>query len=616
MALLNRLTVREAREVEVRQRFFDSWYVATCVAVVVLLGAIDALSGRHNMGPDGISYLDMSDSIRRGDWANAVNAYWAPLYPVALARVLALLKPSAYWEFSAAQVANFLIYMGALAAFSLFLNTFIAHVNYLDKRSGDSYGLPKWLWVILGYTLFAWCSIELIGMGHISPDLNHPDMLLSIFLYCAATILLRIRMGSANWQAYCLLGIALGVGYLVKGPMFPIGIAFLVASVIAAGNLARGFRLGFVAAVLFLALSSPFIYKISKATGHLTFGDNAVINYTSNVNRLPKYYWHSSPAEPLSSRTYPAKQLFAYPAVYQFTMPLRGTYVYWYNPAEWYRGTKPEFSWKDNSRQLLANLHTHYILLFHMIPAVTLTILTLMIFNHSRGRSVIDDLRRQWVVLAVPLCGLIMYTLVYFEFRHVGSLILLLLLGLFGSTCLPDSRESQLATSALVLGVTIMMAFQLLSAAISGIGSLNLAEFSDKTRKTENVQWQIADELHRTGLQPGDKVAWLRPDHFDATDNYWWARLGRFQVVAEIADNAAFWSVDDPTRSEAIHSVSQAGVKALVISGVPKWVKLPAFVKLGATGYYVYLFREESSQPKELNVLRANVTQSSEEPQP
>src|ERR1035441_7992381 len=63
------------------------------------LGALHAWFGRYSMNPDGISYLDVGDSFFRRDWANAVNAYWSPLYPWTLGVVLGLAKPSPKWEF-------------------------------------------------------------------------------------------------------------------------------------------------------------------------------------------------------------------------------------------------------------------------------------------------------------------------------------------------------------------------------------------------------------------------------------------------------------------------------------------------------------------------------------
>jgi hypothetical protein len=50
------------------------WLVAVGVA------SINAWIARQAMNPDGISYLDIADAYRRGDWGVAVNAYWRPLY--------------------------------------------------------------------------------------------------------------------------------------------------------------------------------------------------------------------------------------------------------------------------------------------------------------------------------------------------------------------------------------------------------------------------------------------------------------------------------------------------------------------------------------------------------
>jgi len=500
MARLNQITFSEVAESTERASLSGTWRVAlACCAVSAVLGTIDALSRRHSMVPDGISYLDISDVIRRGDWIHALNAYWAPLYPAALAVVLGILKPSPYWEFPAAHLANSLIYLGALASFSFLLATLISYVDFAALRARAYYPLPKSVWVVLGYILFSWCSLQLIQMEHVNPD-----MLLSIFIYLAAAILLRIKMGSVTWQTYSFLGIVLGVGYLSKSPMFPLGIAFLITSVFAAGKpLWRGVRLGLIASVLFLAIASPFVYQISKATGHLTFGDNALINYTSNVNLLPTYYWQK-PDRSLSSRTYPAKQLFAYPAVYEFTMPWQGTYVYWYNPAEWYRGTKGKFSLRDNTRQLVENLRAHYDLFFHMLPVATMAIIVLAVFNKMKGRSILAELYREWILLAVPVFGLGMYTAVFFEFRHIGSLVLLFLIGLFAAVCLPRSKEERLSISAIVLGLAVMMNIQLFMSAVTSASSLHPAEFSRTADKRENLQWQIVEDLRQAGVEPGN----------------------------------------------------------------------------------------------------------------
>src|ERR1700758_3364000 len=64
----------------------------------ITLGLLHAWLGRYAMNPDGMSYLDVGDSFFRRDWANAVSAWWSPLYPWTVGFVLGIAKPSKRWE--------------------------------------------------------------------------------------------------------------------------------------------------------------------------------------------------------------------------------------------------------------------------------------------------------------------------------------------------------------------------------------------------------------------------------------------------------------------------------------------------------------------------------------
>src|SRR5258707_7530980 len=100
-----------------------------CWAMALALGAAQAWATRFTMNPDGISYLDIGDAYWRGDWHNAINAYWSPLYSWILGFFLKVVKPSAYWEYPLVHLVNFLIYVAALGCFEFFLKTFI-----VDRR--------------------------------------------------------------------------------------------------------------------------------------------------------------------------------------------------------------------------------------------------------------------------------------------------------------------------------------------------------------------------------------------------------------------------------------------------------------------------------------------------
>src|SRR5688500_8383328 len=82
--------------------------------VAILLGGLQAWQGRYPIDADGVSYLDIADAYMRGDWRNAINAYWSPLYSWILGLVLHLARPSSFWESSVVRLVNFAIFLGAL----------------------------------------------------------------------------------------------------------------------------------------------------------------------------------------------------------------------------------------------------------------------------------------------------------------------------------------------------------------------------------------------------------------------------------------------------------------------------------------------------------------------
>jgi hypothetical protein len=84
--------------------------------------------------------------------------------------------------------------------------------------------LPRWAYLSVGYALFLWASIEKISLR----DLR-ADMLLSGFVYLAAALLVRMRGREARWGDYTSLGFVLGIGFLAKEPLLPLGLLILAA---------------------------------------------------------------------------------------------------------------------------------------------------------------------------------------------------------------------------------------------------------------------------------------------------------------------------------------------------------------------------------------------------
>lgn len=60
------------------------------IALGIFLALVQVWSSRHDMNPDGISYIEIGEKIMRGEWKSALNGYWSPLYPLLIGTALAL----------------------------------------------------------------------------------------------------------------------------------------------------------------------------------------------------------------------------------------------------------------------------------------------------------------------------------------------------------------------------------------------------------------------------------------------------------------------------------------------------------------------------------------------
>src|SRR5436190_13048746 len=99
------------------------------------------------------------------------------------------MKPSMYWEYPLVHLVNFLIYVATLAAFEFFLATFISERKRRDQEllKEGRMGLPEPAWWLLGYSLFVYSSLLLIGLSFATPDMS-----IAAFVYLASALVLRI----------------------------------------------------------------------------------------------------------------------------------------------------------------------------------------------------------------------------------------------------------------------------------------------------------------------------------------------------------------------------------------------------------------------------------------
>lgn len=242
------------------------------LALSIVLGFLQAWASRMTIVSDTVSYLDIGDFMWHGHWSLAVNGLWNPLYSAILGVAIGLCRPSFYWEYPLVHLVLFLIFILTLFCFDFFLRQLVLLRRETESR--DELSVPAWIWFCIGYILFLWSSLRLIGVSE-----TNPDMLVAAFFYLACGLLVRIRRGSAGWPAHCTLGAALGLGYLTKSIMFPVSIACLAVAFSIGRPQARR---ALASAAIFLAIAGPYVVVACpppKAGLHLETRDSITMQF-------------------------------------------------------------------------------------------------------------------------------------------------------------------------------------------------------------------------------------------------------------------------------------------------------------------------------------------------
>ena len=101
---------------------------------VMAVCALEAWFGRTELFGDDISYLDVTNMIRLGDWKAALNPLWSIGYPLLLAAIRPLFPAGIRGELTAVFALNIAICLATWLAFVWLLRSAIA---FIELKSGD-----------------------------------------------------------------------------------------------------------------------------------------------------------------------------------------------------------------------------------------------------------------------------------------------------------------------------------------------------------------------------------------------------------------------------------------------------------------------------------------------
>ena len=582
---------------EGRVRLIDRVATGLVLALGALHTAVAALQG--SMNEDGIGYLDVGAAWLRGDWSSAISATWNPLYALLLSPATLDAVPIGA-RFPIVHGLNFLIFAVSYIAF-LALWRELAGVAraHADARPGTA-PIPILPWVLVGHALFAWAALTLVGMWTVTPD-----MLVAGLLFAAAGLLLRHRAVPRIRTAF-LFGLVLGLGYLAKPVMFPLGLLFLgIAGLAWAANRPPGTWLGSTGSATggFLLFALPWIVAVSVKQGEPTFGESGTITYIRYVNDVAYPFWTdagSATGEPL----HPMHRVAEAPDVWAFgDAGVGGTYPPGFDPAYWYAGVEPRLDVRRQLEEVAANLAFSFELIGRRLGLPIGALLVALGLSYGNARF--DSWARWWrewrerpgaataigpaAVVALGLVGIALYLPVLSDGRYLAAFLALGFGGALALVGVPEHRGGPRVGGAAALIATFGLLLEIVAFILSGVAQVAgfdatpraalgfghapppaVAQPSTGLRDASDDHVRIARALTANGVDPGTPVGvvgW-------AFDSYWtW--LADLRVVAEMPeDHDLYWRASPERRAELDAAFAAAGARLIVAEVRPD--ELPA----------------------------------------
>ncbi len=542
-------------------------------AIGLFTAAFQALGYRFLTSADSIAYLDMSDGVMPGgDWHRLINGTWSPLYPLLVGAFRRIFGVKPGNEIVAVHLLNIVFFALAFLCFEVFLATLLRKTRALTAAQGSGFPVPQWVIVSLAYSVFLWGSIADIRL-----DFLRPDLLMSCFLYVVAAMLLGLSGRPARWRDYLTLGIVLGVGYLAKAPILPLGFLALAISLVVITNRRSALKMATAAVAITFLIGSVYFVPLSRARGKLTLGESGAYNYLMHVDRTQLVSWY-----PVNSPNgagvfqHPATQIFSSPSAFAFAAGPFATYPLRFEPSWWLAGIKPQFSLRRQLRSSYANYIELRRAARPLAPLVVGLLLLLIVASRNR---VLLAARSAWPVALLGAAGFAMYLLVHVEARYIGAFFVLFLCAALSVFREVPRQATRLVIAALAPVVIALLLLPLLSRTYS--------TYRASVHKL-NQDAVAANELKTLGIHPGDQVGRIS----SILTDFGVERVARVEISTEVdfTRTDEFWSAPGEVQNQVLQAMAAHGAKA-VIATQPELnsANQSSWIHLGTTDYWAWL---------------------------
>lgn len=519
---------------------------------------IQGVAARHSLDADGVSYLNIVDSCLRGNWHALVNAYWSPGYPFLLTLWFKLFHPSLYYVPLAVRTFGVFSLLVALCCFEYFLWTLLRfRAGYLIHERNPGRFISDGSIRLAGYALFLWISV------YFTPaNLDQPDVWVFSLYLLASALCLQLISGKRSWLRFALLGLVLGLAYLVKAVMFPLSFTFFAGLLFYKKTWRSLPKLAWAVAV-FAAVTLPFIASLSHDKGRLTYGDVGPIAYRHITDD--------------DGATLSESGLAAAPHMQDYTrIMFLGTYPPWADPSNAYHGEPTHF----HLGKQLNRIHVVWRYYFDWYAVQLGCVLCgfLVLLLTSRDFFGFLAIYFKQVALWFPaVCGFLLYGLVRVDGRFLAGFMIAVFAAAIVSIEFPDDEQASRTGGSVIITVALLLFAQVVVLVGHEAIKLPASRYPD---------WQVVQALNASGVKPGDHVSFMG----DALSYHVWAYLGRYSLTGEIpeGDVSTFWASTGPQQREAIDWLARTGAKALVTRNAPPVAVSNGWKNVPNTDYYIF----------------------------
>ncbi|MBI5569914.1 MAG: hypothetical protein HY914_08220 [Desulfomonile tiedjei] len=530
----------------------------------IALGLVLAYTSRHFINTDGLTYIEMGEGLRNGDYWKLVNLACSPLYPLLLGVGQIVLNTNPMDELSWLKAVGFISLVLAMGGCDLLL---IFVRKELDRTLGAT-GTRTWFPMIAAmvYAVFLVCSLVWIKVR-----LVNPDMLVFFFVLASTSALLWIREDPNSYGRFAVLGICLGLGYLTKTYLLVFSPVYLVMAGCLASSVKKAWPRVLVSAAVMLLVSAPLIAALSYRVGRPSIGEVANLAYTTEVAAR-------------GNAVNRPQQLHENPKVFLYDYPRFCTDALGFDVAYWSLGVEASFDAATQMKALGKNL-------WEFLGSSMWLFVPFLLFlgAHWRAGALKAPRLRPppfWLVLVIPgVCGIGLFALVHLEMRYVAPFVFCLVSGLVMYPSYAEANRDRRAPVSWAAGLTVflllaMLAHGALDQTLRGLKSSGRTiSFQDAFLEYARVKSFLAQH----GVAEGRTVAVVG---YPAT---YWARMARVGIVARIPSETEFLDANPRERAEAVKSLAGAGVAALLGTGAgfaalagEGWQHVP-----GTRGYFV-----------------------------